>query len=134
MVAQLRDPLPFHAVNPSGRKRMPGEVETHLYRIAQEALNNTLKYAKAACVSVLLEIRADEIQLIVEDDGIGFNLDSKAKAARKPGQGLGLTSMKERADLLGGRLEIETTPGRGTSIFVNVPVTKPLPGSQRNGG
>jgi len=124
----------FHAVNPSARKRMPDEVETHLYRIAQEALNNTLKYAKAACVSVLLEIRADEIQLIVEDDGIGFKLDSNAKAPRKPGQGLGLTSMKERADLLGGRLEIETTPGRGTSIFVNVPVTKPLPGSKRNGG
>ena len=124
----------FHAVNPSARKRMPDEVETHLYRIAQEALNNTLKYAKAASVSVLLEIRDDEIRLIVEDDGIGFDLDSKAKAAKKPGQGLGLTSMKERADLLGGRLEIETTPGRGTSIFVNVPVTKPLPGSKRNGG
>jgi two-component system sensor histidine kinase UhpB len=124
----------FHAVNPSARKRMPGEVETHLYRIAQEALNNTLKYAKAANVSVLLEIGDDEIRLIVEDDGIGFDLDSKAKAARKPGQGLGLTSMKERADLLGGQLEIETKPGRGTSIFVNVPVTKPPPPSKRNGG
>jgi PAS domain S-box-containing protein len=124
----------FHAVNPTARKRMPGEVETHLYRIAQEALNNTLKYAKAASVSVLLEIRDDEIRLIVEDDGIGFDLNSKAKAAKKSGRGLGLTSMKERADLLGGRLEIETIPGRGTTIFVNVPVTKPLPGSERNGG
>ncbi len=124
----------FHAVNPSARKRMPGEVETHLYRIAQEALNNTLKYAKAASVSVLLEIRSDEIRLIVEDDGIGFDLDSTAKAERKPARGLGLTSMKERADLLGGRLEIETRPGRGTTIFVNVPFTKTLPQSKRNAG
>jgi two-component system, NarL family, sensor histidine kinase UhpB len=123
----------FHADNSSARKGMPGEVETHLYRIAQEALNNTLKYAKAASVSVLLEILNDEIRLIVEDDGIGFDLDSKAKAARKPGHGLGLISMKERADLLGGRLEIETAPGRGTTIFVNVPVPKPLPASKRNG-
>ncbi len=124
----------FHAVNPSARKRIPAEVETHLYRIAQEALNNTLKYAKAASVSVLLEIRDDEIRLIVEDDGIGFHLDSKAKAARKPGRGLGLTSMRERADLLGGRLEIETAPGRGTTIFVYVPVAKLLPESKGNGG
>jgi PAS domain S-box-containing protein len=124
----------FHAVNPSARKRMPVEIETHLYRIAQEALNNILKYAKAASVSVLLEIRDDEIRLIVEDDGIGFDLDSMAKAARKPGRGLGLTSMKERADLLGGRLEIETTPGRGTTIFVNVPVTRLLPEAKRKGG
>jgi PAS domain S-box-containing protein len=124
----------FHAIDPSARKRLPVEVETHLYRIAQEALNNTLKYAKAANVSVLLEIRDGEIRLIVEDDGIGFDLNSKAKAARKPGRGLGLTSMKERADLLGGRLEIETTPGRGTTVFVNVPVTKSLPGSKRKGG
>jgi signal transduction histidine kinase len=124
----------FQAVGPSARKRMPAEVETHLYRIAQEALNNTLKYAKAASVSVLLEIRDDEIRLIVEDDGIGFNLNSKAKAARKPGRGLGLTSMKERADLLGGRLEIETAPGRGTTIFVNVPVSKLLLGSKRKSG
>jgi PAS domain S-box-containing protein len=122
-------PADFHAVNPSARKRMPGEVETHLYRIAQEALNNTLKYAKAESVSVLLEIRDDDIRLIVEDDGIGFDLAAKTKSAKKPGRGLGLTSMMERADLLGGRLEIETTPGRGTTIFVNVPVTKPLPGS-----
>jgi signal transduction histidine kinase len=116
----------FHAVNPSARKRMPGEVETHLYRIAQEALNNTLKYAKAESVSVLLEIRDDDIRLIIEDDGIGFDL---LATGRKPGRGLGLTSMKERADLLGGRLEIETTPGLGTTIFVSVPVINPLPGS-----
>lgn len=116
----------FHAVNPSAKKRMPTEVETHLYRIAQEALNNTLKYAKAASVSVLLEIRGEEIRLIVEDDGIGFDLPAVEKAAKKAGRGLGLTSMKERADLLGGRLEIETTPGRGTTVFVHVSVTKPL--------
>ena len=95
------------------------EAETNLYRIAQEALNNTHKHSSAKNVSVLIEKRRTNIILIVEDDGIAF--DPKAKLKRS--KGLGLIGMHERAELLGGTLEIESSPGTGTTIFVRLPVT-----------
>lgn len=92
-------------------------VETHLYRIAQEALNNAAKYAGASQVTVMLERRGENIVLVVEDDGCGFDLE----AARSRRECLGLVGMRERAQIVGGRLDVETAPGKGTSIFVLVP-------------
>jgi PAS domain S-box-containing protein len=92
-------------------------VETHLYRIAQEALNNTAKYASATRVTVLLERRSDGVVLMVEDDGRGFDLTE----SRKPGDGLGIVGMRERAQIVGARFELESAPGNGTSVFVHVP-------------
>ena len=92
-------------------------VETHLYRIAQEALNNAAKYAAASQVTVMLERRGDGVVLVVEDDGCGFDLE----AARSRRECLGLVGMRERAQIVGGRLEVETAPGKGTSIFVHLP-------------
>ena len=92
-------------------------VETHLYRIAQEALNNVAKYAAASQVTVLLERREDDIVLLVEDDGRGFDLE----AVRSRGECLGLVGMRERAQIVRGRVEVETSLGKGTSIFVYVP-------------
>ena len=96
---------------------LPPHVETHLYRIAQEALNNAAKYAAASQVTVMLERRDDNIVLVVEDDGCGFDLE----AARSRRECLGLVGMRERAQIVGGHLEVETAPGKGTSIFVHVP-------------
>jgi signal transduction histidine kinase len=102
-------------------KRLLPEIEINLYRISQEALNNTFKHAKASNASVLLERRDSKIILIIEDDGIGFE-PSKKKVLTGNDRGLGLVGMKERAELVGGAFEIESSPGSGTTIFVRVPV------------
>ncbi|HEU4594250.1 MAG TPA: chemotaxis protein CheB [Pyrinomonadaceae bacterium] len=99
--------------------RLAPETETNLYRITQEALNNTMKYARATRADVLLERRDNQVVLIIEDDGIGFNL-KKIEGDRQ--KGMGLIGMRERAMLAGGTLEIESKPKEGTTIFARVPV------------
>jgi signal transduction histidine kinase len=98
---------------------LPPEVGINLYRVAQEALNNVQKHAAARNVSVLLERRDGYALLIVEDDGEGFDYD----AAGGDGGGMGLVNMRERASLIGGTLEIETSPGAGTSLYVRAPIS-----------
>ncbi|MBI5955696.1 MAG: GAF domain-containing protein [Chloroflexi bacterium] len=108
-------PLGFDA------RRLPSEVEIALYRVIQEALTNVVKHAQAKNVSVLLEHRGSSVLAIVEDDGKGFNvprtLRSKSRANR-----LGLFGMQERAELLGGRMTLESKPGLGTTIFLELPL------------
>jgi two-component system CheB/CheR fusion protein len=111
-------PAEFHATGMDADRPAP-EVEVNLYRIAQEALNNTYKHAQASRVDVLLERRDHHVVLIVEDNGVGFDMSDKPEADR----GLGLLGMHERAGLIGGTLEIEATPNEGTTIFARVPVT-----------
>ncbi|MET0753907.1 MAG: CheR family methyltransferase, partial [Pyrinomonadaceae bacterium] len=106
----------FHAVGLK-RTRLAFATETNLYRIGQEALNNVYKHAKPARVSVLLEKRGDNVSLIIEDDGAGF--DPKAKRNRT--KGIGLLGMTERAKICGGTLEIESAKGKGTTVFARVP-------------
>ncbi len=98
-------------------KRVSDDAEINLYRILQEALNNVYKHAKAKNVSVLLEQRDRSVVLIIEDDGRGFESE-KTLNRRK---GLGLIGMRERAALVGGNLQIESSKGKGTTIFVRVP-------------
>ena len=109
-------PAAFHSAS-INVGMLPPHVETHLYRIAQEALNNAAKHAEASHVTVLLEYRDDSVVLMVEDDGNGFDLE----ACRTRGDGLGLVGMRERAQIVGGRLDVETSPGHGTSIYIRVP-------------
>ena len=97
----------------------PPEVETHLYRIAQEALHNVYKHAKATAVSVILERRADRLVLIVEDNGEGFK--DRRHGTENKDRGLGLVGIRERATLMHGTAEIESAPGKGTTVFVQVP-------------
>ena len=96
--------------------RLPAEVETALYRIAQEALTNVAKHAGAGHVSVVVTRRDGAVTVVVEDDGRGFG------ATGGDGDGLGLVGMKERVGLLGGRLAIESTEGSGTTIVAEVPL------------
>ena len=97
--------------------RLEPDVETNLYRIAEEALNNVRKHSRAKNVSVLLEKRRNEITLIIEDDGVAFDPDAQPKRT----EGLGLIGMRERAALLEGSIEIESALGSGTTVFVRVP-------------
>jgi PAS domain S-box-containing protein len=108
----------IHANIISG-KRLPLAIEVNLYRIAQEALNNIAKHANAHNVSILLEKPEDKVVLIIEDDGIGFDLEEKANKT----QGLGLIGMGERAALVNGEIEIESSMGSGTTIYVRVPAS-----------
>jgi PAS domain S-box-containing protein len=108
------------------QERLAPETETNLYRITQEALNNTMKYARATHVAVMLERRGHQILLIVEDNGIGFNLRKEVSGGRD--KRMGLIGMRERAVLIGGTLEIESKPKEGTTIFARVPVEFPKKG------
>ena len=111
-------PVDFHSDGVEAH-RLPLQLETTLYRITQEALTNVTRHANAKRVSVLLERRPDHVSLIVEDDGSGFDAGIQASAAQGK---LGLLGMRERVTLAGGTLEIESTPGVGTTVFVRVPL------------
>ena len=97
--------------------RPPAEVETALYRIVQEALANVAEHAQAGHVSIALTCAEGRLVLCVEDDGVGFDL----QAALRQGA-LGLVGIRERAEAVGGRLEIESAPRTGTTILVEVPL------------
>ena len=96
--------------------RLSAEVENCLYRIAQEALNNVAKHSQATKVEVLLERRDRNAVLIIEDNGIGLTEVSQLSHT------MGLSGMRERATLLGGTFEIESSPDEGTTIFVRIPI------------
>lgn len=110
----------FHAGSLKGG-RLPPQEETTLYRIAQEALTNVVKHADASNVSILLEQRNSTAVLIVEDDGRGFDLKAVTQGSDRARR-LGLLGMEERASLIGGRLTIESHPGGGTAVFVEIPI------------
>jgi len=102
---------------------LPVRLETALYRIAQEALHNALKYAQPSRLAVTLSIRPDKVRLKVTDNGKGF--DPAALPATGSAQGgFGLAGMRERAHLLGGSLQVESSPNLGTSVTVEVPLTE----------
>jgi signal transduction histidine kinase len=104
--------------------RLPSDLETTCFRVAQEALTNIVRYARARSVSVELERGAAELRLAVRDDGVGFDVAAaRARAAR--GQSSGLLGMQERVDLLGGQMRIESAPGQGAAIFVWLPLSLP---------
>jgi signal transduction histidine kinase len=97
-------------------KRLPGEVETALFRIVQESLTNVALHAQAERVDVVINYRDNHIKAIIEDDGVGFIPSSPTVDSH-----LGLFGMRERVEMLGGELTIESAPGRGTAVSVEVP-------------
>ncbi|HZS00375.1 MAG TPA: PAS domain S-box protein [Chloroflexota bacterium] len=97
---------------------VPLELKEPIYRIAQEALHNTVKHARAHHVALRLECTPEEISLEVTDDGVGFD-----PAAEYPGH-LGLQSMRERAAALGGTLEIESARGQGSRLWARIPTRR----------
>jgi signal transduction histidine kinase len=101
--------------NRLGDERLDAELETTLYRIVQEALTNVLKHADAQRVTIALVRQRGTIRAVVADDGRGFDAGASRRDA------LGLVGMRERAVLIGGRLSIESTPGGGTTLIVEVP-------------
>ncbi len=95
---------------------LPPDLTLCLFRVAQEALQNALKYSKAAHVSVHLQGDSDGLALTIADDGVGFDVNAAW------GNGLGLISMSERLEAIGGRFGIRSTPGSGTRLDVRAPL------------
>ena len=105
----------FHAEG-LGDERVAPEIEATLYRIAQEALNNVARHAHAQSVGVVLERRGRTLSLVIEDDGVGFDASTISNTM------IGLVGMRERAAVVGGSLDIEPTPGGGTTVLARVPL------------
>jgi Rrf2 family protein len=98
--------------------RLDPAVENALFRIAQEALNNVAKHAQASAATLALAVEGESLFLVVRDDGVGF--DSLQLAERAGYRGWGLLTMNERAEAVGGHCSIESCPGRGTQVTVEV--------------
>jgi signal transduction histidine kinase len=105
-----------------GDKRLSNEQEQALYRISQEALNNIVKHAQATHVEVKLTIGDSTAVLTIYDNGVGFEPLAVASRPSREHKSLGMTSMRERAELAGGQFEINSTPGQGTVISITLPL------------
>lgn len=106
--------------------RMAPEVETAVYRIIQEALTNVFKHAQAANVSIVLKREGKQLRIIIEDDGAGFNPNLVDRGGASPH--LGLSGIFERLSLIGGTMVIESAPGSGATLFIQVPLQPIEPG------
>ncbi|MHB9145141.1 MAG: sensor histidine kinase [Symbiobacteriia bacterium] len=98
-------------------RRFSQAFEVALFRLVQEALNNVWKHAQAKTASVVVEFHGDSLRVLVRDDGVGFDLER----ARAEGSRFGLISMRERAELLQGKLQVDTAVGQGTRVSFHIP-------------
>ena len=108
-------------VVPPEFKRLPYDVELCIFRISQECLQNIAKHSGADSARVVLERTAGHVQLTVSDTGKGF---IQSDAIQKGG--LGLVSMKERVQCIGGRLEVDSSAGAGTKVRVGIPLPEDI--------
>lgn len=95
-------------------------LETTVYRVVQEALTNVRKHARATRISVVVERRDGQLVVAIEDDGVGFG--AAAPGGRTPASGFGLSTMRERAALVDGELQVESHPSTGTTVYLRIPI------------
>jgi PAS domain S-box-containing protein len=98
--------------------RLEPAIETTVYRVVQEALTNVVRHASANQVSVIIENQPTQLSVVIEDDGVGFDV---GRMLQSNGRGLGIVGMRERATVIGGELKIESSDGKGTTLFLRVP-------------
>ena len=109
--------------NPSNfTERFDSNIETNLYRITQEAVNNAIKYANSNYILITLSHSNDLLSIVVDDDGIGFNPDHKKVELAEDGSGMGLAFMQERIKYINGRLFLSSREGHGTRVTINMPI------------
>lgn len=101
-----------------GHRRLPQAVEATAFRVAQEALTNIARHARASAATVSLRLREGILTVLVEDNGVGFDPAQTSRMGRR----VGILGMEERASLIGGRLRIHSQPGQGTRVELTVPV------------
>jgi signal transduction histidine kinase len=106
----------FKSMGSAQHASLTEEIESSIYRIVQESLTNVVRHAHARHVDVILEWQSDRIMIIVEDDGVGIDMQKVREAGH-----LGLIGMQERAEMLGGKLLVDSTPQAGTTLVVEIP-------------
>jgi len=109
-----------------GGQRLPMPITTTAFRVVQEALTNVLKHASARQASLLVERRARELAITVEDDGRGFDVEAMLARASDEDR-LGLLGMRERVALVSGTVTIDSIPGHGTTVIVRIPIPDQIP-------
>jgi PAS domain S-box-containing protein len=127
---RARITVDFQSAGIEGGRRLPLEVETAVYRIAQEALTNLFKHSGADRASIILELFGDHVIIMIEDNGRGFDAEAALRPSAKRHR-LGLLGMRERSAMLGGTFTVESAPGAGTTLLVRIPVGE---GSETNRG
>ena len=118
--------IKFTYQKPAKEIKLSSEYSLLLYRVTQEGLTNILKHSQAAKVKVALEKRADAVCLSIADDGVGFDYGRYLRRPYRREEDklkLGLAGLRERVELLGGRMAVATAPGKGTRLLVQLPVT-----------
>jgi PAS domain S-box-containing protein len=114
-------------------ERLSPEVEIVCFRIVQEALTNVARHAQAQNVEVKLTYKNGELELSVQDDGRGFDVAATMKCAGQQ-ESLGLLGMQERTSLAGGQIDVDSEPGRGTTIRARFPIAHPRPSGEQTAG
>lgn len=117
-------PVRFTVRESADTSDLDDRIKTALYRIAQEGVSNVLHHSGAERAAVVIEREHDRVELTITDEGDGFDAE-KARLAQADGH-IGLASMRERCELLGGSFELRSEPGRGTRVRVRVPLSPPL--------
>jgi len=102
-------------------RRMPPYTEVTVFRVVQELLNNARQHAQPTRIQVILDIEPKMVRAVVEDDGIGFDV-AEAMASARQQKTLGIATMQERVEMLGGHLTFESGVGRGTKVTLEVPI------------
>ena len=105
--------------------RLGSVIETTVYRIVQEALTNAVRHARPKNIEITLQSDAKTVVVIVQDDGIGFDLEYVQRHGK---EALGILGMMERASLVGGEIQIDTAPGKGTRILLKLPLDEAVVG------
>jgi signal transduction histidine kinase len=111
-----RSPIPVE-LDLQAETRLPDQVEVAAYYVVSEALTNAAKYSRATVVHVHVKTRDDLLRVAVRDDGLG---------GADPALGSGLLGLKDRAEAIGGTISLESPPGAGTSLLVELPVDEPI--------
>jgi len=120
MQHKQRTGIKFTYLKPKMGMDLSGEDSLFLYRVVQEGLTNIIKHSEAKKVSITLEVDKNVNRLLIQDDGVGFDY-TQVLQERTMGGKLGLIGLEERAELLGGKMKIETTPGKGMRLMVQIP-------------
>ncbi|HEY8528811.1 MAG TPA: sensor histidine kinase [Paenibacillaceae bacterium] len=119
LVAEMRAKVPMEiALDIDEDLPINRGVENHLFRLLQEAMSNTFRHARASRMEISLKRRGDAVQLLVQDNGVGFDPRAKRQTS------YGLTNMEERVNELGGSLQIASAPGKGTRVDIRIPLVK----------
>ena len=102
-------------------KRLPPQFETAVFRVVQETITNIARHSAARNVHILFETLGSTMKIMVEDDGVGFNIE-QISVLSDDMRGMGLMGMTERVELMGGEFNISSAPGQGTQVFMQVPI------------